>query len=48
MWNCKVIFASTSDIYGMSPHLPFRKDGDILLGPSMIKKVGLCSFKALW
>jgi UDP-glucose 4-epimerase len=37
-WGCKVIFASTSDIYGMSPHLPFREDGDSLLGPSMIKR----------
>ena len=38
MWNCKVIFASTSDVYGMSPDLPFREDGDLLLGPSMIKR----------
>ena len=38
MWNCKVVFASTSDVYGMSPDLPFREDGDLLLGPSMIKR----------
>ena len=38
MWNCKVIFASTSDVYGMSTDLPFREDGDLLLGPSMIKR----------
>ena len=38
MWGCKVIFASTSDVYGMSPDLPFREDGDLLLGPSMIKR----------
>ena len=38
MWNCKVIFASTSDVYGMSQDLPFREDGDLLLGPSMIKR----------
>lgn len=34
----KVIFASTSDVYGMSPDLPFREDGNLLLGPSMIKR----------
>jgi UDP-glucose 4-epimerase len=38
MWNCKVILASTSDVYGMSNDLPFREDGDLLLGPSMIKR----------
>jgi len=38
IWGCKVIFASTSDVYGMSPDLPFREDGDLLLGPSMIKR----------
>ncbi|MBI4929479.1 MAG: GDP-mannose 4,6-dehydratase [Bacteroidetes bacterium] len=34
----KVLFASTSDVYGMSPDLPLREDGDLLLGPSMIKR----------
>lgn len=38
MWGCKVIFASTSDVYGMSPDIPFREDGDLLLGPSMVKR----------
>ena len=38
MWGCKVIFASTSDVYGMSPDLPLREDGDLLLGPSMIRR----------
>ena len=38
MWGCKVVFASTSDVYGMSPDLPFREDGDLLLGPSMIRR----------
>jgi len=36
--GCKVIFASTSDVYGMSPELPLREDGDLLIGPSMIKR----------
>lgn len=38
MWGCKVIFASTSDVYGMSTDLPLREDGDLLIGPSMIKR----------
>ncbi len=38
MWGSKVVYASTSDVYGMSPQLPLREDGDLLLGPSMIKR----------
>ncbi|CAN5300725.1 SDR family NAD(P)-dependent oxidoreductase [soil metagenome] len=38
MWGCKVVFASTSDVYGMSPDLPLNEDGDLLLGPSLIKR----------
>lgn len=38
MWGSKVIFASTSDVYGMSTDLPHREDGDLLLGPSMIRR----------
>lgn len=38
MWGCKVLFASTSDVYGMSPDLPLNEDNDLLLGPSMIKR----------
>jgi nucleoside-diphosphate-sugar epimerase len=37
-WGSKVIFASTSDVYGMSPDLPLREDGDLLIGPSMIRR----------
>ena len=36
--KAKFIFGSTSDCYGMSPDLPFREDGDLLIGPSMIKR----------
>lgn len=38
MWGCKVVYASTSDVYGMSPDLPLNEDGDLLLGPSMIRR----------
>lgn len=36
--KAKFIFASTSDVYGMSPDLPLSEDGDLLLGPSMIRR----------
>jgi UDP-glucose 4-epimerase len=39
-FGCKVVFASTSDVYGMSPDLPFNEDGDLLLGPSNVKRWG--------
>lgn len=38
MWGSKVVFASTSDVYGMSNNLPHTEDGDLLLGPSMIRR----------
>ncbi len=36
--GAKVVFGSTSDVYGMSEDLPFREDGDLVLGPSLIKR----------
>ncbi len=30
----KVLVASTSEVYGKSEHLPFREDGDLVLGPT--------------
>ncbi|HSG99083.1 MAG TPA: NAD-dependent epimerase/dehydratase family protein, partial [candidate division Zixibacteria bacterium] len=32
--DCKTVIASTSDVYGKSADLPFREDGDCLIGPS--------------
>jgi len=37
MWRCKVVLASTSDVYGMAP-IPHAEDNDLILGPSMIKR----------
>ena len=36
--KAKFIFASTSDVYGVSKDLPFREDGDLVIGPSHIKR----------
>ena len=30
----KVFIASTSEVYGKSPNVPFREDGDLVLGPT--------------
>lgn len=38
MWGAKVVFASTSDVYGMSEDLPHNEQGNLLLGPSMIRR----------
>ncbi len=34
----KVVLASTSDVYGKSPDLPFKEDGDLVLGSSKVKR----------
>jgi nucleoside-diphosphate-sugar epimerase len=39
-FGCKVVLASTSDVYGMSLDLPFKEEGNLLLGPSNIKRWG--------
>lgn len=34
----KVVLASTSDVYGKNPSLPFAEDGDSVLGPSTVRR----------
>jgi len=34
----KVVFASTSDVYGISKDLPFKEDGNLLIGSSTAKR----------
>lgn len=36
----KVVFASTSDVYGKNPYLPFTEESDLLLGQTVIKRWG--------
>ncbi|MEM7129382.1 MAG: NAD-dependent epimerase/dehydratase family protein [Chloroflexota bacterium] len=36
--RCKVVFASTSDVYGKNPQLPFSEDGNLVIGPSNVKR----------
>ena len=44
-FGCKVVLASTSDVYGMSSDLPFKEEGNLLLGPSNIKRWGYATAK---
>ena len=34
----KVLFSSTSDVYGKNPKLPFTEDSDLLLGPTKVSR----------
>ncbi len=36
--GAKVVMASTSDVYGKNPTLPFREDGDLVIGPSTSRR----------
>lgn len=34
----KLVFASTSDVYGKNPKLPYTEESDLLLGPTTVKR----------
>ncbi|MFX0137039.1 MAG: GDP-mannose 4,6-dehydratase [Candidatus Hodarchaeota archaeon] len=36
--GCKAVIASTSDVYGKNPHIPFKEDGDLVIGNPMVKR----------
>lgn len=36
--KCKFVLASTSDVYGMSPDLPFVEDGNCVIGDSKVSR----------
>lgn len=36
--KCRVIIASTSDVYGKNSRVPFSEDGDIVLGKTTVKR----------
>lgn len=36
--HCKVVIASTSDVYGKNPNSPFKENGNLVLGPSDIQR----------
>ncbi|SHJ61089.1 NAD-dependent epimerase/dehydratase family protein [Pseudozobellia thermophila] len=38
--DCKFVLASTSDVYGMNPDLPFVEDGNCVIGDSKVPRWG--------
>ncbi len=36
--NSKIIFASTSDVYGKNPNVPFTENSDMIMGPTTVKR----------
>jgi UDP-glucose 4-epimerase len=34
----KIIFASTSDVYGKNPQVPFNEESDMVMGPTTVKR----------
>ena len=36
--NSKIIFASTSDVYGKNPKIPFHEGSDLVMGPTTVKR----------
>jgi len=36
--NSKLIFASTSDVYGKNPLLPFNEESDLVIGPTTVRR----------
>ena len=36
--GCRVIFASTSDVYGKNPHLPYSEDNEFYMGSPQVQR----------
>jgi UDP-glucose 4-epimerase len=43
----RIVFASTSEVYGKSAQLPFREDGDLVLGATSHSRWGYACSKAI-
>lgn len=46
-FHAKFVFASTSDVYGLTPTLPFREDSSVTYGPSDVARWAYGSSKYL-
>jgi UDP-glucose 4-epimerase len=38
MDKSKILFASTSDVYGKNPNIPFTENSDLVMGPTTVKR----------
>lgn len=45
--RCRLIMASTSDVYGKNQQLPFREDSDLVIGPSTVSRWSYAVSKAV-
>ena len=45
--GCRVVLASSSEVYGKSKDVPFREDGDSVIGPTSIGRWSYAHAKAL-
>ncbi len=43
----KIVFTSTSEVYGKNPNIPWREDGDRVLGPTSVDRWSYSSCKAV-
>lgn len=43
--DAKLIFSSTSDVYGKNPELPFHEESNLVLGPTTVKRWAYASSK---
>jgi UDP-glucose 4-epimerase len=44
-YNCRVLIASTSEVYGKGAKIPFAEDDDVLLGPTCRNRWGYAASK---
>jgi UDP-glucose 4-epimerase len=44
-YRCRTIIASTSEVYGKSPKVPFAEDDDVMLGPTCRSRWGYAASK---
>jgi UDP-glucose 4-epimerase len=42
----KILFASTSDVYGKNPNIPFAETSDLVMGPTTVKRWAYAMSKA--
>jgi UDP-glucose 4-epimerase len=43
----KIVFSSTSDVYGKNPNIPFHEGSDLVLGPTTVKRWSYASSKLI-
>lgn len=43
----KIVFSSTSDVYGKNPTIPFNEESDLVLGPTTVKRWAYASSKLI-